>query len=142
MFSTSNFEDIIQKEFAFLVSESGFTAKTEKEHWLQKVIFSDDEFEIEVELGDKDLYFNVLVFIQCLSKSFPLWAICKAEKVNFGSVAGSIAENNQISNLVSNSTSAIKFLLPKMSNYGRTEKRKIERILSKQLKQTIAQGSW
>lgn len=139
MFNNLDFEEIVKTEFDCLISKHGFSSKIEKEQWLHKVIFTKDDFKIRVQIGDKDLYFNVLVLNKNLTKNFPLWAICKAESVDFGPVSGPYVDNNHIHILASNSSEAIQFLLPKMSNYGRTQKRKIQRVVDKKFKKSTYQ---
>lgn len=132
MMEYPSFNSIAKTEFAFLGSEFGCRCTINKEPWLLSVIFENDSFKIFIELGDKDLHFNVLLSIANKLTQVPLWAICKIEKYDAGIITGSNVENNSVNTMCENSSKALVALLPNIVQYGRTERRKIEKVLQKQ----------
>jgi len=132
-----SFNSLVRSEFAFLNTEFGCNCSFKKETWLLSVIFDNGNLKIDVELGDKEHYFNVLVSLGNELSQVPLWAICKVEKLDAGIIVGSIIENNSLESMCVNSNKALVELLPRIVQYGRTERRKIEHLIQKQAQTTL-----
>ena len=126
-----SFNSIVEEAFQFLLIDFGCKVEIKKEDWLLSIKYDNQNIEVSVELGDKDLYFNVLVTLKNKLSHVPLWAICKIEKLDTDVLTGAIINQGSLKAMCSNSSKALSTLLPSIFQYSRMERRKIERLLQK-----------
>jgi len=132
-----SFNSIAKAGFNFLLNDFGCKIDIKKETWLLSVTFENEKLKVSIELSDKDFYFNVLVTLNNQLSCVPLWAICKIEKLDTGLLTGSIINQGSLETMCNNSGEALSMLLPRILQYSRAERRKIENVLQKQVQATL-----